>query len=58
MLMNHSFDSFSCILTASQAPFSIDWIPVFQYLLFTVVNTPPNYLWYVGHDVLPGKAAQ
>ncbi|OAA75376.1 integral membrane protein, Mpv17/PMP22 family [Akanthomyces lecanii RCEF 1005] len=35
-----------CITAYRQeGPFLIDWIPVFQYLLFIVVNTPPNYLW-------------
>jgi hypothetical protein len=24
---------------------SIDWIPVFQFLLYAIVNTPPNFLW-------------
>ncbi|KAL3954756.1 hypothetical protein ACCO45_010319 [Purpureocillium lilacinum] len=24
---------------------AIDWIPVFQFLLYSVVNTPPNFLW-------------
>ncbi|ATY61178.1 integral membrane protein, Mpv17/PMP22 family [Cordyceps militaris CM01] len=28
-----------------EGPFSVDWIPVFQYLLFIIVNTPPNFLW-------------
>jgi hypothetical protein len=23
----------------------IDWIPVFQYLLFALISTPPNFLW-------------
>ncbi|KAI9163264.1 hypothetical protein HJFPF1_04866 [Paramyrothecium foliicola] len=34
---------------SGQAPagveFEIDWIPVFQFLLFAVLNTPPNFLW-------------
>jgi hypothetical protein len=25
--------------------FTIDWIPVFQFFLFAVVSTPPNFLW-------------
>ncbi|EHK16945.1 uncharacterized protein TRIVIDRAFT_160998 [Trichoderma virens Gv29-8] len=24
---------------------TIDWVPVFQYVIFTVVSTPPNFLW-------------
>ncbi|ODA83330.1 hypothetical protein RJ55_01843 [Drechmeria coniospora] len=34
-------------ITASRTKteFSIDWIPVLQFLLFSTVNTPPNFLW-------------
>ncbi|KAL2129064.1 hypothetical protein VTI74DRAFT_8279 [Chaetomium olivicolor] len=34
-------------ITAHQTstPLIIDWIPVFQYALFAVVSTPPNFLW-------------
>lgn len=31
--------------SASQKPFIIDWVPVFQFILFTFVQAPPNYLW-------------
>ncbi|KAF7547766.1 hypothetical protein G7Z17_g7497 [Cylindrodendrum hubeiense] len=24
---------------------SIDWVPVFQFLLFNLISTPPNFLW-------------
>ncbi|KAH6604138.1 hypothetical protein Trco_007584 [Trichoderma cornu-damae] len=24
---------------------TIDWVPVFQFVVFTVVSTPPNFLW-------------
>ncbi|KAH8121695.1 hypothetical protein ACSS6W_010649 [Trichoderma asperelloides] len=24
---------------------TIDWVPVFQFVLFAVVSTPPNFLW-------------
>ncbi|XWX02153.1 hypothetical protein V2A60_010185 [Cordyceps javanica] len=35
-----------CITAYRQKdPLSIDWIPVFQYLLFIIVSTPPNFLW-------------
>ncbi|OAA72146.1 Hrf1 [Cordyceps fumosorosea ARSEF 2679] len=35
-----------CITAYRQAAsLSIDWIPVFQYLLFIIVSTPPNFLW-------------
>lgn len=23
----------------------IDWIPVFQFLLFSIISTPPNFYW-------------
>jgi hypothetical protein len=26
-------------------PVEIDWIPVFQFTLFNMINTPPNVLW-------------
>ena len=46
----------------TQKPIAIDWIPVLQFVLFTIVSTPPNVLWYVtshhsGSRVLmfPGK---
>ncbi|ROW16398.1 hypothetical protein VPNG_02887 [Cytospora leucostoma] len=29
----------------SDKPLIIDWVPVFQFLLFTMVSTPPNFLW-------------
>ncbi|EGY19844.1 uncharacterized protein VDAG_01860 [Verticillium dahliae VdLs.17] len=28
-------------------PFIVDWVPVVQFIIWTIVNTPPNYLWYV-----------
>ncbi|KAK7408900.1 Protein transport protein yif1 [Neonectria punicea] len=24
---------------------SIDWVPVFQFLLFNLISTPPNFIW-------------
>ncbi|KAL7923399.1 hypothetical protein ACQKWADRAFT_289545 [Trichoderma austrokoningii] len=24
---------------------TVDWVPVFQFVLFAVVSTPPNFLW-------------
>ncbi|KAJ3499264.1 hypothetical protein NLG97_g484 [Lecanicillium saksenae] len=41
----------SCILAQwitaykNEASLWIDWIPVFQFLLFIIVSTPPNFLW-------------
>ncbi|KAK4102949.1 hypothetical protein N658DRAFT_495025 [Parathielavia hyrcaniae] len=34
-------------ITAHQSNTSlvIDWIPVFQYALFSLLSTPPNFLW-------------
>ncbi|KHN94265.1 Mpv17/PMP22 [Metarhizium album ARSEF 1941] len=29
----------------SQTATEVDWIPVFQFLMFSVVSTPPNFLW-------------
>ncbi|KEY68768.1 hypothetical protein S7711_00638 [Stachybotrys chartarum IBT 7711] len=26
-------------------PLEVDWIPVFQFTLFNLINTPPNVLW-------------
>ncbi|KUI62135.1 PXMP2/4 family protein 3 [Cytospora mali] len=26
-------------------PFIVDWVPVFQFFLFTIVSTPPNFMW-------------
>jgi len=33
-------------LINTQASFLTDWTPVFQFILFTALNTPPNMLWY------------
>ncbi|KAJ6788030.1 hypothetical protein PWT90_06225 [Aphanocladium album] len=41
----------SCILAQwitayrQEASLWIDWIPVFQFLLFIIISTPPNFLW-------------
>lgn len=37
------------ILTEMQLPFSIDWKPVIQFMIFTGLNTPPNFIWYLPH---------
>ncbi|OAQ67035.1 hypothetical protein VFPPC_16105 [Pochonia chlamydosporia 170] len=26
-------------------PFEVNWIPVFQFLMFSIISTPPNFLW-------------
>ncbi|KAK3693607.1 hypothetical protein B0T22DRAFT_505509 [Podospora appendiculata] len=28
-----------------KAPLEIDWVPVFQFVLFAFISTPPNFLW-------------
>ncbi|PHH89372.1 hypothetical protein CDD83_6194 [Cordyceps sp. RAO-2017] len=37
------------LITASRnkTELAVDWIPVFQFLLFSIVSTPPNFLWQV-----------
>ncbi|KAK2047836.1 Mpv17/PMP22 family protein [Colletotrichum somersetense] len=34
-------------LTAYQtdSPLVIDWVPVFQFVLYTIISTPPNFMW-------------
>ncbi|KAI1758742.1 hypothetical protein GGR53DRAFT_516067 [Hypoxylon sp. FL1150] len=34
-------------LTAYQneAQFVVDWVPVFQFVIYTFINIPPNFLW-------------
>ncbi|KAF4595260.1 hypothetical protein GQ602_000873 [Ophiocordyceps camponoti-floridani] len=32
-------------LLAAEGRKSVDWIPVLQFLLFSIISTPPNYLW-------------
>ncbi|KAJ4199324.1 hypothetical protein NW759_016150 [Fusarium solani] len=29
----------------SQQPLIIDWVPVAQFIIWTIISTPPNYLW-------------
>ncbi|KAL8413796.1 hypothetical protein RB594_005149 [Gaeumannomyces avenae] len=29
----------------SNEPFVLDWVPLFQFALYAVVSTPPNFLW-------------
>ncbi|KAI1489618.1 Mpv17/PMP22 family protein [Biscogniauxia mediterranea] len=29
----------------SEAPLTIDWVPVFQFILYAFLNVPPNFLW-------------
>ncbi|EXV02089.1 Mpv17/PMP22 family protein [Metarhizium robertsii] len=28
-----------------QTAIEVDWIPVFQFLMFSIISTPPNFLW-------------
>lgn len=40
----HSSQEFT--LTGSQTAFTIDWIPVSQFILYSALSAPPNfYLW-------------
>ncbi|CAG8962478.1 hypothetical protein HYFRA_00014212 [Hymenoscyphus fraxineus] len=35
------------IITAyrSEAPYTINWTPIVQFILFNALNCPPNFLW-------------
>ncbi|KAH9888660.1 YIF1-domain-containing protein [Xylariomycetidae sp. FL2044] len=53
-------------LTAYQREtyFMIDWVPVFQFVVFALLNTPPNFLWqdflestFPAYHASPTKAA-
>jgi len=35
------------LLTAyrSNTPFVMDWVPFFQFLIFGLISTPPNFMW-------------
>ncbi|KAI0018061.1 Mpv17/PMP22 family protein [Xylariomycetidae sp. FL0641] len=53
-------------LTAYQkeTPFVIDWVPVFQFVLFAIVSVPPNFLWqeylestFPAYHISPTRAA-
>jgi len=67
----------SCVLTATSnifaqcitayrtgSSYTIDWVPVFQFVLFTALNCPPNFIWqqflesvFPGQTVQPSKSA-
>ncbi|KAF4780439.1 Mpv17/PMP22 family protein [Colletotrichum scovillei] len=42
------------VLTAYQTDkqLVIDWVPVFQFIIFTLLSTPPNFLWWVSQRAL------
>ncbi|KAI2779852.1 hypothetical protein F4815DRAFT_174641 [Daldinia loculata] len=53
-------------LTAYQneAPLVIDWVPVFQFVLYAFLNVPPNFLWqefledsFPAYHITPTSAA-
>ncbi|KAI2637596.1 hypothetical protein GGS26DRAFT_417774 [Hypomontagnella submonticulosa] len=53
-------------LTAYQneTPFVIDWVPVFQFVLYAFINIPPNFLWqeflesaFPAYHISPTRAA-
>ncbi|CZR51725.1 related to glomerulosclerosis protein Mpv17 [Phialocephala subalpina] len=29
----------------SNSPYTINWVPVFQFVLFNTISNPPNFLW-------------
>ncbi|KAG6094608.1 hypothetical protein E4U30_003218 [Claviceps sp. LM220 group G6] len=29
----------------NQTTLEVDWIPVFQFLIFSIISTPPNFIW-------------
>ncbi|KAG6045125.1 hypothetical protein E4U39_002717 [Claviceps sp. Clav50 group G5] len=29
----------------NQTALEVDWIPVFQFLIFSIISTPPNFIW-------------
>lgn len=33
------------VLRFPQSPLVVDWVPLFQFVLFALLNTPPNFLW-------------
>lgn len=33
------------LTTTFQQPLIIDWAPVAQFIIWTIISTPPNYLW-------------
>jgi protein Mpv17 len=41
------------ILTTSKAPCTINWTAVFQFVLFSAISAPPNYLWYIHSPLTP-----
>ncbi|KAG6136516.1 hypothetical protein E4U12_001170 [Claviceps purpurea] len=32
-------------LYRNQTTLEVDWIPVFQFLIFSIISTPPNFIW-------------
>ncbi|KAI1473647.1 hypothetical protein F4774DRAFT_30815 [Daldinia eschscholtzii] len=53
-------------LTAYQneVPLIIDWVPVFQFILYSLLNVPPNFLWqefleesFPGYHIIPTSVA-
>ncbi|KAG0651349.1 hypothetical protein D0Z07_1794 [Hyphodiscus hymeniophilus] len=29
----------------SGKPYTIEWVPIIQFIVFTIINCPPNFLW-------------
>ncbi|OTB03995.1 hypothetical protein M426DRAFT_321288 [Hypoxylon sp. CI-4A] len=51
-------------LTAYQneTPLVVDWVPVFQFVIYSFINIPPNFLWCVvmphAHPLIPPVPAK
>lgn len=37
----------SCLLTIHiiQVSLVIDWVPIFQFVFYAIISTPPNFMW-------------
>ncbi|KAE8440821.1 hypothetical protein EG329_006553 [Mollisiaceae sp. DMI_Dod_QoI] len=46
-VLNATSNLIAQILTAykANAPYTISWVPVFQFIVFNAISNPPNFLW-------------
>ncbi|KAH7336044.1 Mpv17/PMP22 family protein [Rhexocercosporidium sp. MPI-PUGE-AT-0058] len=65
-ILNATSNLIAQFLTAyrSSSPYTINWIPVFQFTLFNAINCPPNFLWqsslestFPSHYLVPSDSA-
>ncbi|KAG4438004.1 hypothetical protein IFR05_006505 [Cadophora sp. M221] len=65
-VLNATSNIVAQFLTAyrSSSPYTINWIPVFQFTLFNALNCPPNFLWqsflettFPAHYLVPSDSA-